>query len=404
MKTSTDPKKIEELLTRGVDTVYPTREAFEKMLKSGKRIRVYHGIDPTSPVLHIGHTVSLRKLRQLQELGHEVVLLIGSFTAMIGDPTGKDATRKPLTREEVLANAQSYKMQASKILDFDGKNPVRIRFNHEWLDPMTLRDFVTVSHEITVPQLLERDMFERRRKEGGTVTLPELLYPLLQGYDSVALDVDLEIGGTDQTFNMLVGRDLMRSLKKKEKIVLTTPLLADANGKKIGKSEGNAIGIADPPDELYGKIMALGDDVIVPVFELCTDVTMDEIKKMKEAMKKGGNPRDFKALLAHTIVAMYHSKKDADAAAVHFDKLFRDHAAPDEMPEVRVKKEKGNIVDILLETKLVSSKTEARRLIEQGGIKIDGVVVRDMNAEVTISKKGVVLQKGKRHFVRIVRG
>lgn len=400
MKLSTSLKKLEELLTRGVDTIYPTKEALEKVLKSGERLRLYSGIDPTGTELHLGHTVSLRKLRQFQELGHEVILLIGSFTAMIGDPTGKDATRKPLTRDQVMENTQTYKAQASKILDFTGANPVRLRFNNEWLDSMTLRDFVTVAREITVPQLLERDMFERRAKEGGTVTLPELLYPLLQGYDSVAMDVDLELGGTDQTFNMLVGRDLMRSLKRKEKFVLTTPLLT-AGGKKIGKTEGNVIGIADSPDEFYGKIMALSDDAIVPVFELCTDVAMVEIKKMSQAMKQGANPRDFKARLAHTLVAMYHSKKAADAAGERFDKLFREHEAPEKMPEVKVKKEKWNIVDLLVETRLASSKSEARRLIAQAGIKFDGKVIKEIDALVVISKKGVVIQKGKRHFVRV---
>lgn len=403
MKILTDAKKIEELLTRGVDTIYPTREALEKVLKSGKRLRLYHGIDPTGAELHIGHAVSLRKLEQFRALGHEVILLIGDFTARIGDPTGKTTARAPLTHEQVLANAQKYKEQASAALDIENKNnPVSIRHNAEWWDTMLTRDFLQLGFFVSFQRLVERDMFQERLKAGDEISFTELAYPLLQGYDSVVMGVDLEIGGSDQTFNMLMGRRLMSRMKQKEKFVLTTPLLTDAAGKKIGKSEGNVIGIADPPGELYGKIMALGDSAILPIFELCTDAAMDDIKTMKEGMKKGANPRDFKARLAATLVEMYHSKKAADEAAGQFDKLFRAHEAPEDMPVVKVKKATGNVVDMLLLTKLVSSKSEARRLILQGGVKIDGAVIKDSGAVITISKKGAVIQKGKRHFVRIV--
>ncbi|MBI4133605.1 tyrosine--tRNA ligase [Candidatus Uhrbacteria bacterium] len=402
MKVSTDSKKIKELLTRGVDTIYPSREALEKALCSGKRMRLYNGIDPTGPELTLGHSVVLRKLEQFRALGHEVILLIGDFTARIGDPTGKTSARKPLTLEEVLANAKRYKEQASPILKFDDTtNPVTVRYNSAWWDSMSVRDFLKLGYLVSVQRLLERDMFEERMKRGEEVSFTELTYPLLQGYDSVAMDVDLEVGGTDQTFNMLMGRRLVDRLKHKAKFVLTTPLLTDASGKKIGKTEGNVIAIDASPDELYGKIMALGDDAIRPVFELCTDVPTDEIREMTRAMKQGTNPRDFKARLAHTLVTLYHSKKAADVVAKNFVTLFRKHEAPEKMPELRVKKTKWNVVDLLVETKLAPSRSEARRLLEQGGIKIDGHTLEGADVEALITKRGHVLQRGKRQFVRI---
>lgn len=399
MKILKDEEKIKTLLTRGVEMIYPTPAALEKVLRSGKRLKLYNGIDPTGDRLHLGHTVQLRKLRQFQDLGHEVILLFGSFTAMLGDPTGKDKTRQPLTREQVLQNAKNYKKEAAKILKFTGPNAAKIKMNHVWLDNMTLRDFVGLAHEVTVPRLLERDMFDRRLKSGGTVTMPELIYPLLQGYDSVAMDVDLEVGGSDQTFNMLMGRDLMRSLKGKEKFVLTNKLLVDSSGKKIGKTEGNVIGISDSPDDLYGKIMALGDDAIISVFILCTDVPAERIAEMERAMKHQKNPRDFKALLARTIVEMYHSKEEARAAEAQFLKLFREHEAPEKIPSKKLKKPEWMAVDLLVETNLAASKSEARRLIDQGGIKIAGQVLKK-DAVVRLNKEGVVIQRGKRQFVR----
>ena len=402
MKPIIDSKKINELLTRGVDKIYPSPKVLEKVLKSGKRIRLYNGIDPSGAKLHIGHTAQLRKLRLFQELGHEVILLIGSFTAMIGDPTGKNQTRVPLTREQVLENAKNYKEQASKILDFNGENPVKIKYNHEWLDDMSLRDFADLGQHITVPQLLERDMFEKRLQAGETISVAEFIYPMLQGYDSVAMDVDLEIGGSDQTFNMLVGRDFMKSFANKEKFVMTLPLLVDSKGMKIGKSEGNVIGITDSPEELFGKIMALGDDVIISIFESCTDVSMEEISKIKSAIKKGENPRNLKARLAETIVRMYHSESEAKKAVENFDNVFKKHEAPEKIKTFKVKNDKWNIVDLLVETKLASSKSEARRLIEQGGIKFGGQTLGVGDQEIIIPKKGDILQRGKRQFIKIV--
>ncbi|MCR4314043.1 MAG: tyrosine--tRNA ligase, partial [Candidatus Uhrbacteria bacterium] len=259
MAVSTDSKKIEELLTRGVEKIFPSREFLEARLKEGKQLSLYLGIDPTGPDLHIGHSIQLRKLRQFQDLGHKVILLIGDFTGMIGDPTDKSATRVRLTREQVLANAEKYKEQASKILDFGGKNPVELRYNSEWHAKLSLTEVLELAAHFTVPQMLARDMFKKRMQEGKDVYMHEFLYPLMQGYDSVAMDVDGEVGGNDQTFNMLAGRDLMKAMQGKEKFVIAGKLLADPTGKKMGKSEGNMITLGDSSDDMFGKIMSWTD-------------------------------------------------------------------------------------------------------------------------------------------------
>ncbi len=402
MKVSNDSKKIKEVLNRGVDTVYPSREKLAAVLKSGRRLRLYNGIDPTGSELTLGHAVVLQKLEQFRALGHQVILLIGDFTAQIGDPTGKTLARKPLTPDQVRANLKKYKTQIQRVLNLEDKtNPVIIRHNSEWWDQLSLREFFKIANLISKQRLEERDMFKERERRGQEISAAELLYPILQGYDSVVLDVDLEVGGTDQTFNMLVGRRFLDRLKQKEKFVMTLCLLTDASGRKIGKTEGNLISLAAGPDELYGKIMALGDEAILPLFESLTDCSMIKIKEMARAMKKGDNPRDFKARLANLIVARYHSKKDAAAAARGFDRLFRQHQTPEGMPEIRVRKGKWLTTELLVAAGLVSSKSEARRLILQGGLKINEKAVEDPNGETTIGKNGAVLQKGKRHFLRL---
>ncbi|MBF8280716.1 MAG: Tyrosine--tRNA ligase [Candidatus Magasanikbacteria bacterium] len=328
MKILTDKKKIDEVLTRGVDKIYPTKETLAARMAKGP-IKLYLGVDPTGGDLHIGHSVALRKLEQFRRLGHKVILLIGSFTARIGDPSGKSASRKPLTKEQVLANAKDYKKQASKVLNFDDRaNPVEMRMNGEWWDKMFYGDFLKIAGHFTVQQLLERDMFERRLKEGQPITMPEILYPVMQGYDSVALTVDAELGGTDQTFNMLVGRALMKETLGKEKFVITVPILEDSRGVKIGKTEGNVIALAAPPDDLFGKIMSLGDDVIVKCFDLCTDVPSGEVREIERALLGGANPRDFKMRLAEEIVKMYHGAATARDAAEEFVAVHRGHTAP----------------------------------------------------------------------------
>lgn len=393
MKINTDEKKIEEILTRGVEDIYPSKEEFEKALRSGKHLTIYNGIDPTGPTLHIGHGVVLLKLRQLQELGHKIILLIGDFTGMIGDPTDKTAARKKLTRKEVLANCKNYKEQAGRILDM---KKTEIKYNSKWLGKLKFGDILELTAHFTVPRLLERNMFQERLKEGKTISLHEFLYPVMQAYDSVAMDVDAEVGGNDQTFNMLAGRDLMKDLKQKEKLVLTTKLLVDPTGKKMGKTEGNMVTLEDTPEEMYGKVMSWPDTLMPMVFEICTRVPIGEIKNIL-----AGDPRDAKMRLAREIVSLYRSEKDAAAAEENFVKVFQKKEAPEEVAEYKVSSGKYKVLDLLVETKLAASKGEARRLVEQGGVKVGDGVITDIKAEVEILKEGVLIQKGKRHFVRV---
>ena len=401
MQTNTDKQKIHEVLTRGVEEIYPTLEALEKRLQAGERLRLYLGIDPTAPTLHIGHALQLRKLAEFQALGHEVILLLGSFTAMIGDPTDKGAVRKQLTQREVLTNAASYKAQAAKILDFTGRNRAKLMFNHKWLRKMSFSDVIDLASHFTVQQMSERDMFDRRFKEGKPVYLHEFMYPLMQGYDSVAMDVDMEIGGSDQTFNMLAGRTLMRTMKQKEKIVLTTKLLTNDEGKKMSKSEGGVIALNDTPNDMFGKIMSMEDSMILPYFELATSVPLEEVAGLRVQLEQGVNPRDVKARLARTIVAIYHGEDEAREAEGQFARVFQQNELPSNMDEVRLNTA-SNIVDVLLNTKLVQSKSEARRLIEQKAIKVDGVVVQTMDLDLVGKPDGVVLQRGKRQFIKLV--
>ncbi|MBT4857205.1 tyrosine--tRNA ligase [Candidatus Uhrbacteria bacterium] len=401
MATDINPEKIEHLLTRGVDTVYPKREMLEARLKKGERLRIYVGFDPTAPFLHIGHALQLKKLKEFQDMGHEVIWLIGSFTGMIGDPTDKSATRSQLTKKQVLENAATYKKQASKILKFTGRNAVKIKFNDKWLSKMSFADVVELASHFTVQQMSERDMFANRLKDGKPIYMHEFMYPLMQGYDSVAMDVDVEIGGSDQTFNMLAGRTLMKSMAGKEKIVLTLKLLTNDEGKKMSKSEGGFIALSDVPEDMYGKLMAMNDSMILPYFELVTDMSMEEIDGKRIAMEQGVNPRDVKAELAHMVVAQLYDASAADAAAAHFANIFQKGKMPDEMEEFVLSSEK-NIVDVLVESGLTKSKSEARRMIEQKAVKIDGVVVTGIDMNIVGAKDGVVLQRGKRHFVRLV--
>ncbi|HBK34088.1 TPA: tyrosine--tRNA ligase [Candidatus Uhrbacteria bacterium] len=401
MPIITDQERIHHLLTRGVEHVYPSREFLEARLKEGKPLTLYLGIDPTGPNLHMGHAIVLRKMREFQELGHKLILLIGDFTGMIGDPTDKSATRVRLTREQVLENAKNYQAQASKLILLEGENAAEVKYNSTWLGQMTFTDVVELASHFTVQQLLERDMFQKRMEEGRPIHLHEFLYPTMQGYDCVAMNVDGEIGGNDQTFNMLAGRDLMKDLKGREKFVVTMKLLVDPTGKKMGKSEGNMICLCDSADDMFGKVMSWTDGMIVPGFELCTFETDKEIQSIAVQLKEGINPRDLKAQLGRKVAEIYHGAEAAQAASDCFDQLFREHQSPREMPIFVINGEM-NIVDLLVASKSVSSKTEARRLIDGKGIKVGDRVVETYEETVNPTKEGVILQKGKRHFVKIV--
>jgi len=395
MRINTNTKKIEEVLNRWTDKIYPSKEKFLEALKNRKLV-IYHGVDPTAPDLHLGHSTNYLLLRKLQELGHKIILLIGDFTAQIGDPTGKLSARKALTKKQVLKNCKTYQAQVGKILDFKSKkNPAQIKFNSEWLEKLNLEDIVKLTANFTHGKIIKRNIFQERLKKGQEIYLHEFLYPLLQGYDSVVLDVDAEVGGTDQTFNMLVGRKLLRSFKKKEKFVITTPLLENPKtGKKLmSKSEGDYIALNDLPDEMYGKVMALPDEVLIPCFKLCTEVPLLEIKKIT-------NPRDLKARLAREIVSIYHSKKAAQSAEKEFEKIFREKKLPTKIPGIKIREKKLAILDLLVKTKLASSKSEAKRLILQKGVKINGKVQRDWKKSIEI-KKGMIIQVGKRKFIKL---
>ncbi|OGY46231.1 MAG: tyrosine--tRNA ligase [Candidatus Buchananbacteria bacterium RIFCSPLOWO2_01_FULL_46_12] len=392
-----DEKKINELLTRGVEAIYPSRPELEKVLRSGKKLRLYHGIDPTGPTLHLGHLVQLLKLRQFQDLNHEVIILIGDFTATIGDPSDQNSARKILTRQQVLKNSKDYKSQIYKILD---QKKVIFRYNSEWLDKLKFEDLIKLSSQFTAQQTLARSMFKKRMAEGKDLYINEFLYPVFQAYDSVVLDVDLEIGGNDQMFNMLAGRTLMKKTKNKEKFVLTTKLLEDPTGKKMGKTTGNMVSLADQPTEVYGKIMSWPDSLILTGFELITQVPLAEINQLKADLAGGRNPKLLKMLLAYELIQLYWGKSAAIKAEESFKQVFEEKLNPDEIKIVHAKSK--NIIDVLEETKLASSKSEARRLISQGGIRVDGKVVKDQNFEIgKIDQDGVVIQKGKRHFVKI---
>ncbi len=393
MSVNTDAQKIEELLSRGVENIYPKKEFLEARLKSGKQLTLYTGYDPTGATLHIGHGITMLKLRQFQELGHKVIMLIGDFTGMIGDPTDKGSARQKLTRKQVLENCKNYQKQAASILNFKGSNKVEVKFNSKWLAKMSFADVVELSSHFTVQRMMERDMFENRMKEQKPIYLHEFLYPLMQGYDSVAMDVDGEIGGNDQTFNMLAGRDLMKDLKNKEKFVLTTKLLVDASGKKMGKTEGNMVAFSDTPEDMFGKVMSWTDGMIKNGFELCTTMPVDEIKQLEATIQ---NPRDLKLKLAYEVVKTFLGEKFAGKAQENFVKTFSKKETPDEMPEL--KPSAMDILTVLVEAKICTSKSEARRVVEQGGVKINDKKVEAIDAQV---KSGDIIQKGSRFFVKI---
>jgi len=393
--------KIDELLSRRVEKIYPSKKALEKLLRSGKKIKLYQGFDPSTPNLHIGHLVGLLKLSEFQKLGHEVIFLIGDFTGIIGDPSGKESTRKKMTRKEVLANAQTYKEQAEKILDFKGSNPVKILFNSQWNSQLRFADVLELFSHVTTSQLIERDMFRQRIKKGKQIWLHELCYPIIQGYDSVAMDVDLEIGGTDQMFNMMIGRTLVKKVKNKEKFVLTTPLLTDSRGSKIGKTEGNAINLKDEPADFYGKIMSLPDSAIIACFTLITEAPLDEIEKMeKDLARSDFNPMVLKKKLAFELTAMVNSKERAEKAQLQFEKTVQKGQLPSDIREWETKNKSWNVIDLLVETKMCPSKSEAKRLVKQGGIKVDGKKLGLWRLTIEVSD-GMIVQAGKRRFLKI---
>ncbi len=378
---------MSDLLTRGVVETVP-KELAEKKLKSGKKLRVYLGIDPTGSHLHLGHAVPLRKLQAFCDAGHEVIFLIGSHTAMIGDPTGRDTMREPLTKKQVIENFKTYKKQASKILNF---SKIKIVFNDKWLSKLSAKDIMDIAGHFTIQQMLQRDMFKKRMKAGEDLSPNEFMYPLMQGYDSVELDVDCEIGGNDQLFNMLCGRKLQKAYGKRDKFVLTTKLIEGTDGRKMSKTYDNCIYLDESANDMFGNVMRVNDDLMEVYFECCTDVPMDEVKKILS-----GSPRDAKVRLAREIVTLYHSEKDADAAEANFDAVFKDGGVPDDIEVTKVS-EGAKVIDVLVDKGLIASKSEARRLVEQGGIKKNDKAIDSIDA---IAEPGIY-KVGKRKFLKI---
>ena len=388
-----------EIIKRGADEILIESELKQKLALS-RPLRIKAGFDPTAPDLHLGHTVLLNKMRQFQDLGHHALFLIGDFTGMIGDPTGKNATRPPLSREQVLENAQSYREQVFKVLD---PEKTEIAFNSVWMDKFSAVDLIRLAATHTVAQMLERDDFAKRYKGSQPIAIHEFIYPLVQGYDSVALKADIELGGTDQKFNLLMGRELQRHFGQPAQCILTMPLLEGLDGvNKMSKSLGNYVGITDKPQDMFGKLMSISDQLMWRYLELLSFRSMSEIANWRAEVDGGRNPRDIKVLLAQEIVARFHSQKDAEAALEEFEARFRRGALPEEMPEISVQAADGSIAvpQLLKSANLVESTSDAMRMIVQGAVKLDGERVND-KADVVLAGRVVVAQVGKRKFARI---
>lgn len=402
--TQTPPlsEAVQEALAitkRGIDELLIESEFAQKLARSektGKPLRIKLGLDPTAPDLHLGHTVVLNKMRQLQNLGHTVIFLIGDFTSMIGDPSGRNITRPPLTREQIEENAKTYFAQASLVLD-----PARteIRYNSEWSDPLGARGMIQLSAKYTVARILEREDFTKRFKAGTPISVHELLYPLMQGYDSVALQSDLELGGTDQKFNLLVGRELQKDYGQEPQCILTMPLLEGLDGvEKMSKSKGNYVGITEPPNTMFGKLMSISDTMMWRYYELLSFRSMEEIAQFRREVEGGRNPRDIKVLLGQEIVARFHSKSAAEEALADFNNRAKG-GIPDDIPALTVSGAPIGIGQLLKQTNLCASTSEALRMVEQGGVRIDGATVSDKGLRVEAGT--FVLQVGKRKFARV---
>lgn len=393
-----------DIIKRGTSEIIPEEELVKKLedsIKNNKPLNIKLGCDPTRPDLHLGHSVVLRKLAQFQKMGHHAILIIGDFTGMIGDPSGRNATRPPLTKEQTKENAQSYLEQATKILD---KDTTEVVFNSSWLGTMTFEDVIKLASKYTVARMIERDDFTKRFKAGIPISVHEFLYPLAQGMDSVAIKSDVELGGTDQKFNLLVGRDLQREYGLSPQVIITMPLLVGTDGvEKMSKSYNNYIGISDSSKDIYGKTLSIPDSLIFNYYELASDVSSDELAKVKADLEDTTiNPRNIKRNLARKLVAMYHSEEEAERAEKEFDEIFVKKGVPDEIPEFEIKEsDKIEIIDLIVLTNLAPSKGEARRLIMQGGVSIDGNKITDVKALIEIVS-GSVLKVGKRNFIKLI--
>ncbi len=404
MSELTDKQAQEQVmaLSRGCEAIYTQQELEQRLKeasKAGRALRVKLGLDPTAPDIHLGHTVVLRKMRQFQDLGHKAVLIIGDYTARIGDPTGQNATRPMLSPEQIRANAQTYFDQAGRVLD-TAPDKLEVRYNSEWLEKLSFAELIQLAAKKTVAQMLQRDSFKARLEANVDVYLHEMLYPIMQGYDSVMIDADVELGGTDQTFNNLVGRDLQKASGKPQQVVMVMPILVGLDGaQKMSKSKGNYVGVTDAPNDMFGKVMSIPDSLMGNYFTLLTDLPVARIAALTDAEKT--HPRQAKADLARRIVAQYHGERAAADAEAEFDRVFAQKNAPTEMPEIAVSGASLNVVQLVLLAGFAASASEARRLVQQNAVSVDEKKISDIAAEVTLTD-GVVLKVGKRRFGRIV--
>ncbi len=399
-----DFKKQFDLISRGAVDLLPEDEFAQRLKKSieeNRPLRVKQGFDPTAPDIHLGHTVGIRKLKQFQDLGHQIVLIIGNYTALVGDPSGRSTTRPQLKYDEVMKNAETYQTQFFKILD---KSKTEVHYNGEWFEKMSFREVMALASKFTVARILERDDFENRFKSGSPVFIHEFMYPLMQAYDSVVIKADVEIGATEQKFNLLTGREIQQDYGVPPQLVLTIPILVGLDGhNRMSKSLGNYIGIDESPKEMFGKIMSIPDNLVYSYYELVTDVPVARLEEVKTQLaEKKINPKEIKEALGEVVVSMYHSKEAAAGAREEFERVFSKHELPEEIPDYDCKSYEGSvwIVRLLTDTKMASSNGEARRLIKGGGVSLDGEKVTDENLELTISDN-VLLKVGKRRFLRL---
>jgi len=397
MKINTDDKKIKELITKGVEEIIEKKSLIQK-LKSGKKLRVKLGIDPTGPKIHIGRALQFQKLKKFQELGHQIILIIGDFTAQIGDASDKQSMRKPLSEKEIKENMKNYKEQIGKIINLE---KTEIHYNSEWFNKMKLKEIISLAMNFTAQQMIQRKNFKERWDENKPIGLHELLYPLLQGYDSVMIKADVEIGGSDQLFNLKIGREVQKIFNQPQQDIITLKMLYGLDGRKMSTSWGNIIAIVDKPFDMFGKIMSMKDELIPHYLELCTDIPLKEIKKIeKDLSSKKVNPKEIKIKLAKEIIKNYYNKKEADEAEKEFNKIFVKKEIPTETKEIKINEKNIPFLDLLVKTGLAPSKSEAKRLILQNAVKIDNKVLNDWKKNIEI-KEGMIIQVGKRKFIKI---
>ena len=396
MKISIDEKIIDRILNKGVENILPSKEELKNLLLSGKHLNIYQGFDPTAPTLHIGHTVGMRKLEDFRKLGHQVYFVIGDFTARIGDPSDKMSARKKLTKQQVEENMRLYIDQASHFINiFDKDNPVKVVYNSKWLEPLNFGEIIELASVFTVQQMLKRSMFQERLKSDKPIYLHEFLYPLMQGYDSVALNIDVEVGGNDQLFNMLAGRDLVMNRLNKEKFVVAMKLLEANDGTKMGKTSGNMIELSDSANNIFGKVMAF-DDKLIPIgFEILTKYELKQVEEIKERLKKGENPMILKKLLAFEITKDIKGEQEAENAQKYFENVFQKKNLNTDIPVKTVRQSNINILDLIVQCEIANSKSQAKRLVEQNAVTINGEKITDWNKNIQVDSGSTILKCGK---------